>query len=354
MRAERLDILVPSDAERLLARIGGTPMRPLSLLVAGRPRIAHLKLEGENPCGSIKDRTALALVTDLERRGRLRPDSVLIESTSGNLGVALAFVGLARGYPFVAVVDPKTTAENLARMRALGATIEMVDAPDHAGGYLENRLRRLADLCASSPRYVWTDQYSNPANPLAHYEGTGPEISRRMPAGVEAVFLPVSTGGTLAGVGRHLREASPATRVIAVDARGSAIFGGPPGPRRLTGIGSSRRSRFVSHSLYDEHILVGDEAAFAACRALARATGILVGGSSGAVLAACACYLHDHPEAREVVCVCPDHGHNYATSIYSDEWLRRAGVWPPPERVPWVEEFRLVDAATAAAGSGRP
>jgi N-(2-amino-2-carboxyethyl)-L-glutamate synthase len=353
MRAERIDDLIGRGAERALAGIGATPMWPVTLLVGGRARVAHLKVEGENPCGSIKDRTALALVTSLERGGRLRSDSVLVESTSGNLGVALALIARARGYPFVAVVDPKTTAENLARMRALGATIEMVDAPDHTGGYLVSRLRRVAALCASSPRFVWTDQYSNPANPAAHYKGTGPEIRRQMPATVKAVFIPVSTGGTLAGIGRYLRETSPATEIVAVDARGSVIFGGQPGPRRLTGIGSSRASAFVGPRLYDDHILVGDEAAFTACRMLARATGIRVGGSSGAALAACAQYLGRHPDVREIVCVCPDHGDNYSTSIYSDAWLRRAGLWPLPGRVPWVDDIRPAMRSAAVAGSPR-
>jgi N-(2-amino-2-carboxyethyl)-L-glutamate synthase len=307
--------------DRLLASIGNTPIGVVALLIDGRWRTAHLKLESANPFGSIKDRTALALVTDLENRGLLTPESVLIESTSGNLGVALAGIAAARHYPFVAVVDPKVTAENLARMRGLGAAVEMVRDADRNGCYLAGRLRRVRDLCARSPRFVWTNQYSNPANPRAHYTGTGPEIDRQVDADIDAIFIAVSTGGTLAGLGRYFRQARPATRVVAVDAQGSVIFGGAAHHRRLTGIGSDCRSHFVKKSLYDEHMLVGDEMAFALCRMLARETGIKVGGSSGAVLGACARYLRSHPAARTVVCVCPDDGDHYATTIFDDGWL---------------------------------
>src|SRR5947209_3456946 len=134
-------------------------MHAIDLVIRGQPRRVHLKLEGCNPGGSVKDRTAVSLVQSLEQRG-LRPDSILVESTSGNLGVALAMVARARGNQFVAVVDPKTTHENLRKMRSFGAHIELVDKPDDNGGYLLSRLARVRELCASSDRCVWTDQYS--------------------------------------------------------------------------------------------------------------------------------------------------------------------------------------------------
>jgi len=182
------------------------------------------------------------------------------------------------------------------------------------------------ELCQLSDRYIWTDQYSNPANPYIHYASTGPEIYHQMNGKVDAVFVAVSTGGTLSGIGRFFREISPATRIIGVDARGSVVFGTPPAPRKLTGIGSSRRSSFISTEIYDSHMLVGDEEAFAFCRALHTATGIKVGGSSGAVLSACARYLYDHLEMTNVVCVCSDCGENYTSSIFNDEWLQQQGL----------------------------
>ncbi len=328
-----------ASAERMYG-IGGTPLRGVELTIAGRPRLVHLKLEGDNPGGSIKDRTAYGLICHLERTAALKPGQVLIDSTSGNLGAALAMIAQARGYGFMAVVDPKTTDENLAKMRRFGARIEMVQRVDAQGGYLLSRLERVRELC-QSPEYVWTDQYSSPANPLAHYRSTAPEILADMDAQVDVVFVAVSTGGTLAGVGRYFREKSPSTRIVGVDARGSVVFGGPPGSRLLTGIGSSQRSRFLEPAHYDEHQLVGDEEAFAFCRALYAATDLKVGGSSGAVLAACARYLARHPGPLRLVCVCPDRGENYERSIFDDEWLHARGLRASPALLGPVSDIAL-------------
>src|SRR5207302_1979767 len=153
---------------------------------------------------------------------------------------------------------PRTQPRHLEWMRELGAEVDMVSSPDATGGYLLSRLARVRELCASSSRFAWTNQYENPANPRAHYQETGPEILRQLGGRVDAIFVAVSTGGTLAGIGRYFRESSPSTRLIGVDARGSVVFGGPPGPRRLTGIGASRRSAFLVPGLYDGHLLVGD------------------------------------------------------------------------------------------------
>ncbi|HEX2513659.1 MAG TPA: pyridoxal-phosphate dependent enzyme [Chloroflexota bacterium] len=325
-----MDAVSTAEARAMERGIGNTPLVQVCLHIGGLPRPVHLKLEGANPGMSVKDRTAHSLVESLERQGRLSKGSVLVESTSGNLGVALAFLARARGYGFVAVVDPKTTAENLAKMRRFGARIDLVTQPDHTGGYLLSRLERVQELCARSPRRVWTDQYGSPANPAAHASWTGPEILRQMQGRIGAVVLAVSTGGTLAGIAAWLRRVSPATRIIGVDARGSVVFGGPPGPRKLTGIGSSRRSSFLTPASYDEHIHVGDAEAFAFCRALHSATGLHVGGSSGAVLAATAQYLAAHPEAERVVSLCADHGQNYASTIYQDAWLAGNGLLPTP------------------------
>jgi 2,3-diaminopropionate biosynthesis protein SbnA len=304
-------------------RLGDTPLRKVSVSLDGQVREICLKLESANPTGSIKDRTGYSLMQTLARQDLLQAETVIVESTSGNLGVALAFLCRIGGYGFIAVVDPKTTQENLAKMEELGARIEMVDQPDPYSGYLLSRLQRVQELCQTFPHYLWTDQYNSQANPDIHYTTTGPEIYHQMDGKVDALLLAVSTGGTLAGIGRYFREVSPDTRVIAVDAVGSVIFGTPPGPRKLTGIGSSRPSSFIDASLYDEHILVRDEEAFAHCRALEQGSGIQVGGSSGAVISACTRYLVAHPQFTNVVCVCPDGGDNYARTIFNDTWLHK-------------------------------
>lgn len=312
-----------------------TPIARFDLVIGGERRAIYLKLERENPGGSVKDRTARGLISDLERRGLLAPDSVLLESTSGNLGVSLARIARARGLRFVAVVDPAASRENMRRMRALGAAVELVEDRDRGGGYLLSRLRRVRELCESSTRFVWPDQYRNPANPLAHELGTGPEILGQMGGEVDAILVAVSTGGTLAGIARFFRRASPETRLVAVDALGSVAVGGTTAPRLLTGIGASQRSRFLSSELLDERILVGDREAFAVCRALARASGLRVGGSSGAVLAAAARFLERERSARRVVCLCADGGERYRSTIFDDRWLARHGLrlddaWPEP------------------------
>jgi N-(2-amino-2-carboxyethyl)-L-glutamate synthase len=288
----------------------------------------HLKLEGANPWGSLKDRTAGSLVEDLERRGALGPGSILVESTSGNLGVALAAIARRRSYGFVAVVDPKLTRENLARLQALGARVERVETPDSTGCYLCSRLERVHGLCASSDAFVWPDQYSNVAGPRAHELGTGPELLEQLDGDIDAVFVPVSTGGTLAGLAGCFRRESPATMIVAVDAAGSAALGAQPGPRLLTGIGAGRRSSFVSDDLYDQRVLIDAGEAFAFCRALAAQTGIRVGGSSGAALAACGRTLAANPSLGRIVCLCPDRGEPYASTIYNDDWLARNGIDP--------------------------
>ena len=336
-------------------RIGGTPLQLVHLLVNGVRRKLYLKLEGTNPAGSVKDRTAFALIQDLESRSVLSSESIIVESTSGNLGVALAYICNATGRNFLAVVDPKSTPENLAKMKMLGAQIQIVEKPDASGGYLLGRLEYVRKLCDSSGRYVWTDQYSNPANPLAHYSCTGPEIYEQLNGDVEAVFVAVSTGGTLAGIGRYFREISPRTHLIGVDALGSVVFGGSPGPRRLTGIGSSRRSGFLTPNLYDEYMLVTDASAFACCRALADRTGISLGGSSGALLTAAAHYLAAHPETSSAVCLCADGGENYSSTIYNDQWLINEGVAVPagsPEAFQdiWIDELATVRAQIAQTG----
>jgi cysteine synthase len=203
--------------------------------------------------------------------GRCRPgwpDPVIVESTSGNMGVALAMLARERGYRFVAVVHPRVTDENLARLSRLVASIEMVDEPDETGGFLLARLGRVARLRAELPCVYWPDQYANTANPRAHQRWTGPEIWRQMDCRVGAIFVAVSTGGTLAGISRYVRTRDPQTIMAAVDVCGSVALGGTPGPRKLTGIGSSIRSTFLTSDLYDESLQVTHEQAIAFCRAL--------------------------------------------------------------------------------------
>jgi 2,3-diaminopropionate biosynthesis protein SbnA len=323
------------------APMGDTPIERIGLLIDGKSRSAYLKLEGHNPGGSVKDRTALGLLQSLEVTGQLSAGGRLVESSSGNLAISLAMLARVRGYQFTAVVDPTTTPENIRRLQALGAETRVVESPDETGGYLLSRLARVREMLAEDPGLVWTNQYSNAANPEAHYLGTGPEIHRQMEHRVDAVFVAVSTGGTLAGIGRFFREASPDTRIIAVDAKGSVALGGSLGVRKLTGIGAGRRSKFVTPELYDEIIHVGDCEAFAVCRALDTAVGMKIGGSSGACLAACARYLQTHNKVERSVCICADRGEHYASTIFSNSWLAQNGLEIGRRHLAPVTQIRL-------------
>ncbi|WP_107480987.1 pyridoxal-phosphate dependent enzyme [Streptomyces sp. IMTB 2501] len=311
------------------ALLGPTPVTPVTLNVDGRPRTVHLKLEGHNLAGSVKARTAYGLVRGLLESGRLRPGDRLLESTSGNLGIALAMLARYLQIGFTAVVDPLVAPESLRRLSELGAEVVTVTERDASGGYLLSRLDRVAELLKENPRYVWTNQYGSPDNPAVHRELTGPELLGQLPKSPDAVFAAISTGGTFAGVSRYFREHSPTTEMVAVDIEGSVAFRGRPGRRHLSGIGASRPSAFLDDSLVD-HLQVADiRSAAHYCRLVLREAGLHIGASAGAVLAGCVRYLETHPEAELVVCLCADGGEKYAGTVYNDHWLRSIGVAPP-------------------------
>lgn len=308
-------------ATDMVSRIGRTPMRHITLTVSDVVRRLWLKLESHNPGGSIKDRTAYALIDALEARGELEPGSVVVESTSGNLGVALAGICLVKGYRLIAVVDPKTSRRHVAVMRELGASVETVYEADVHHSYLQSRIERVQEILRQVPRSVWTNQYENPANPRIHYEQTGPEILRQCPGPPDAIFVAASTGGTLAGIARYFAAVSPATEVVGVDVAGSRALGGPAGRRVLSGIGSSRVSSFVRREQLRATVHVSDAAAIAACVRLRQRTRLWLGGSSGAVIAACVDHLRTRERLTDVICVCPDGGERYVETIYDPAWL---------------------------------
>jgi cysteine synthase A len=317
---------VKVDTARILDEMSKrppTPIVPIRARIRSRDITIRLKLEKANKWGSIKDRTALGLVTSVASRLD-NPAATLIESTSGNLGVALASIAKELDRRFIAVVDPTLSQVLAAKMTRIGAQLDFVTDSDSNGSYLNARLARVATLVESVPEAVWTDQYHNPANPLAHYRSTAPELLRQTP-GTDAVFVAVSTGGTLAGISRYMREYAPEVQVIAVDVPGSRVFGEPRGRRLLTGIGAARRSSFLTPGTWDDTVLVEDDAAIAVCHQM-RQSGVSLGGSSGAVIAACVQYMDAHPQIAAPLCVCADGGAPYGHTIYADDWLRAKSV----------------------------
>ncbi|MEW1748994.1 cysteine synthase family protein [Streptomyces angustmyceticus] len=294
-------------------RTGGTPLEPVLVPLGERTVRLWLKLEAGNPFGSIKARTAEALLSALEATGALRPGCRVVESSSGNLGTALAGLCAARGYACTLVVEPSTPHSSVERMTAHGADVVVVDEVP-GGRTLDARLTAVQEILRRDPTAVWTDQYSSPANPRVHETQTAVELVAAAPGGsYDAVAVAVSTGGTLAGIARYFRKALPAARIIAVDAVGSAALGGPVAERpfKLAGFGSGRVSGFLAPHHWDHLVRLRDQDAAAACALVEARTGLSIGGSAGAaVLASLVRALHD-PGLTEIAVVCPDSGEKY-------------------------------------------
>ncbi|NUR60534.1 MAG: 2,3-diaminopropionate biosynthesis protein SbnA [Catenulispora sp.] len=311
-------------SEGLPGLVGRTPLVELENLVAQFRGRVLAKLERFNPGGSVKDRTALSIVLGAIRRGRLEPGrSVVVESSSGNLGIGLAQVCRHHGLRFICVVDVKATAANRRLLRAYGAELDVVTEPDpDTGEYLSARLRRVREIVENTPEAFWPDQYANPDNPRAHRR-TMAEIDRALGGRLDYLFVSVGTFGTLRGCAEYVRERGLATRIIGVDAVGSVIFGQPPGPRLLPGHGAGVRPPLADAALADDVLHISDAESVAGCRALVEREGILAGGSSGAVTAALLRYHARLPQNSTCVLICPDGGDRYLDTIYDDAWVRR-------------------------------
>jgi len=281
----------------------------------------HLKLEGFNAAGSVKLKTALQLIDDLETRHRIRPGTQIVESSSGNLGVALAMVCANRGYRFTCVTDPNTSRQAIRAMQAVGARVVRVDRRDAQGGYLATRIAWIREQVARDPQCIWVNQYANPANWRAHFRWTAPEIFSAYPD-VDHLFVGAGTTGTLMGCLHYVRAHRLRTRVIAVDAVGSVTFGGPPGPRFIPGLGTSCRpplSELSDSEPPDAIVHVLESDTLRMCHTLAR-RGLLAGGSTGSVLHAVQASTSDIAASDTVVAIAPDMGDKYLDTLYDGEW----------------------------------
>lgn len=309
----------------ILSTIGNTPLVRLERLLPRLQARVYAKMERFNPGGSVKDRTALSMLLQLIRSGALDPArSVVIESSSGNLAIGLAQVCRYFGLRLICVVDGKTTEQNLAILKAYGATVEVVEEPDReTGEFLPVRLRRVRELVANTPHAFWPDQYANPLNPKAH-ETTMREITEAMDGRVDYLFCSVSTTGTLRGCVEYIRANRLGTTCVAVDAAGSVLFGPSPARRRLIpGHGASVRPALLDPSMPDVVITVADLDCVVGCRRLTSREAILAGGSSGATVAALDKLSSVVAEDSNCVLVFPDGGDRYLDTIYSDEWVTK-------------------------------
>ena len=299
--------------------IGSTPLLRLNRFAEaeGLGAEVYAKLEYLNPAGSVKDRIAYAMIADAEQRGVLKPDSVIIEPTSGNTGIGLAAVAAARGYRIIIVMPETMSVERRQLMKAYGAELVLTEGAKGMTG----AIAKAQELAAKTPHSFLPGQFTNPANPAAHRATTGPEIWNDTDGTVDIFVAGVGTGGTLTGVGEYLKSQNPAIKVVAVEPAASPVLsGGTAGAHKIQGIGAGFVPDTLNTKIYDEIIPVENEDAFAAGRALARREGLLVGISSGAAVWAAA-QLAKRPEnkGKRIVVLLPDTGDRYlSTAMFAD------------------------------------
>ena len=301
-------------AESLIDLIGGTPLVRLSRIGKGTEAIILGKLESQNPLGSVKDRIAWAMIRDAEERGLLAPGGVVVEPTSGNTGIGLAFVCAIRGYRLILTMPDTMSPERRAILTALGAEIVLTPGEEGMSGAVQAAKELAARYNAFMPQ-----QFENPANPAIHQETTAQEIWRDTEGKVDIFVAGIGTGGTITGVGRVLKARKPGVHVVGVEPAASPVLsGGKPGPHKIQGIGAGFIPQVLEGDLIDEVITVTDEEAVETARRLAREEGILAGISSGAAVAA-ALKIARRPESagKTLVVILPDTGERYlSTGLY--------------------------------------
>lgn len=316
----------------ILDVIGHTPMVRLNRITAELPCQVYAKLEFLNPMGSCKDRIAKYLVEQAEADGRLKPGDTILENSSGNTAMGLALLAIQKGYNLTVVVRDRTSKEKLDQLKALGVDVRKVDTslpPEHPDSY-NNITPRLAK---ELPHCYFPDQHNNRENNESHYRGTGPEIWDQMDGRIDVVVAGMGTGGTIGGVGRYLKERNPGIKVVAVDVEGSIFTEyfhtgkvGPSAPYLLEGLGDEFLIGCADFSVIDEMVQVSDRDAFRGARALARREGMLVGGSSGAVIHAALEVGRKLSPGSRMAVLFADSASRYLSTIFNDDWMREKGL----------------------------
>ncbi len=284
---------------------------------------SFIKYEGLNIAGSIKLKTAKYLLNGLEKEYNISPDkNIIIESSSGNLGIALSILCRIKKYQFICITDPNTLPIAEKYMELYGAKIIKVNEKDESGGYLAKRINLIHSMLKNNSNMIWTNQYASKYNVLAHYSTTAKEIFEKFP-NLDYLFIGAGTTGTLVGCAKFFKEHSPKTKIIAVDAKGSMTFGFPSLPRYIPGIGTSRRPEIASTDNIHDIILVPEEETVITCNQLLRDYGLFLGGSSATVFWAAKQYTkHLQNKNISLVVLSPDFGEKYIDTIYDPGWVQ--------------------------------
>ena len=294
-------------AENITELVGQTPMLHFRRMVPADAADVFAKLEYLNPGGSVKDRAAIGMIRKAEAQGRLKPGSTIVEATAGNTGVGLALIGVNKGYRVVVCVPEKFAEEKVKIMRALGA--EVVRTPDEAG--MQGAIEKAKELAANIPGSFTALQFENPANPDFHQQTTAAEIFEQMEGRLDAVVVGVGTGGTFTGIARFMKQKPGKVHCVAVETEGSVLGGGPKGPHKVEGIGSSFIPKTFDPSVCDEIIMVTDKDAFDTVAQLARLEGVLGGSSAGANVFAALQVARKLGKGKRVVTIIPDSAERY-------------------------------------------
>lgn len=303
--------------------IGNTPLIKLERIFLNQKINVYAKLEQFNLGGSIKDRPALMMVEQAMREGKVKQKATIIESSSGNMGISLAYICLRYGLRFIAVVDLRTTKASIEILEALGAKIEMVDwRGKTTDSYLEARLERVKQLLNEIPGSFWPNQHANENNPRAHHR-TMEEIDKALQGKIDYLFCAASTCGTLRGCAEYIKKENLHTKVIVVDAKGSVIFGGVNGNRLIPGHGSAIRPEIYREGMAHRVVYINDAECVAGCRLLLKKEAIFAGGSSGAIVSGFAKVKTEIPENSNLVMILPDRGERYLDTIYNPKWVSK-------------------------------